>query len=104
MKRIQSRVDRIENKLQAEYDRHGPVDLFGKYYDELPPSDRWRWWHYCYNGRCPFKTLEDAESYELRVITDSLHFRCREIIDLNDSFQELDDFMIQVGRRDFLEP
>ena len=64
-KYIMSRLEALEAKIQAQDEDRGPEDLFGRYYDELPPSDRWRWWRYMYCNHMPFRKLEDYERYEL---------------------------------------
>lgn len=100
-KDILARLDALEARLKNYEEHRGPEDLFGRYYDELPPSDRWRWWRYMYSGSMPFDTLEQYEEYELKHTVKDLHFECIEIEDAMD-FSCLDDEMIRFERRDFL--
>lgn len=100
-KYIMSRLEALEAKIQAQDEDRGPEDLFGRYYDELDPSDKWRWWRYMYCNHMPFKTLEQYEEYELKHTVESLHFQCFNIPDLMD-FTALDDLMIEMDRRDYL--
>ena len=96
------RLKRLESK---QYKEQGPIDLFGKFYDTLPRSDRWRWWEYNYNGRVPFDTLAECESFELRTIRNSLHFLCERIMSIDDicDIPDLKDLDIQMSRKDFLQ-
>lgn len=101
-KNILSRIKQLEKHHDNE---QGPVDLYGKHYDSLPRSDRWRWWEYNYNGRVPFDTLAECESFELRTIRDSLHFVCERIMSIDEicDIPELKDLDIQMSRKDFLQ-
>lgn len=100
-KDILARLDALEARLKNYEEHRGPEDLFGKFYDELPPSDRWRWWRYMYSGSMPFDTLEQYEEYELKHTVESLHFQCFNIPDMMD-FTALDDLVIEMDRRDYL--
>lgn len=82
--RIRARLKRLEE----EQGRKPPYSLIGRYYDELSPEEKIRWWKYEYGDTY---TREEAEAIELKYITHTLHFEC--MLDPSDyDLKELDEF------------
>lgn len=69
MKAIENRVKAAEKRQERE----PPLDLVGRYYDELSQEDKRRFWAYFYGNAY---TMEEAERLELNFVSGTLHFEC----------------------------
>lgn len=90
MKNIKNRVKAAEKKQERE----PPLDIIGRYYDELTQAEKRRYWKYVYGDSF---TLEKAEYLEKNYISGTLHFEC--IMNPADySFPELDAWEAALDR------
>ena len=59
--------------IERRLSKAPPFDLMGRYYDELTPDEKKRYWEYTYGG---VYTVEQAEAIEKYFISGTLHFEC----------------------------